>query len=280
MLLNVNNIYNMDNKQGWKARLQLDFVHNGKKTLLAKREQYGPLTVQRPFYPEAGLCHVYLLHPPGGVVAGDQLSINVNLEANAEALITTPGAGKFYRSTGKQASQKISLKLKDNASLEWLPQETIVYEGARLISDLRVDLAENSRFIGWEILALGRPAAGEGFNQGEVFFNWQVYREGVPLFLEKMRLDSETISACWGLNTHLSCGTLLISCASDSNLNTIRDLIGDTPNQGVTLINDLLICRASADKTGPVRTFFENVRAAVRMDVVQREAYRPRIWST
>lgn len=266
--------------QGWKAELKLGFMRGKNKTLLAERSHYGPLTVQRPFYPEGECCHVYILHPPGGIVAGDQLSVTVQVECEAKALITTPGAAKFYRSAGKQALQTIALKIEEQATLEWLPQETIIFEGAKLRSDIQLDLAASARFIGWEIAVLGRPAAGEGFKQGDAQLNWRIFRDGMPLFLEKMHLDAAAFNARWGLNACSSCGTLFAVGATLANLDAVRTLIADTPRQGVTLIDDLLICRASANKTANVRDFFETVRAIIRKDIVRQEAYTPRIWAT
>jgi len=268
------------NNQGWKAHLNLGFIRGQNKTLLSKRSHYGPLTVQRPFYPEAEVCHVYILHPPGGIVGGDQLAIDIDVDKSAEALITTPGAGKIYRSVGKQAVQKVSIKVRDDATLEWLPQETIVFEGAQLVSDVRIDLETNARFIGWEILALGRPAAGEGFKQGKVFLNWQIFRDDSPLFLERMRMDSEAFESRWGLNQCSSFGSLFAVGASTLSLEAVRDLIGDTSGMGVTLIDDLLICRATANKTALIRQFFENVRAIIRHEIVNKPDYTPRIWAT
>jgi len=267
-------------ESGWKAELKLGFSRTVNKTVLSERSQKGPLTVQRPFYPEGECCHVYVLHPPGGIVSGDQLAIAINVDENAKALITTPGASKFYRSSGEQAFQTIALSINEGATLEWLPQETIIFEGAKLVSNVQIDLAENARFIAWEILVLGRPAAGEGFNQGEAFLNWQINRQEKPLFLEKMRLDSESFTARWGLDGHSCCGSFFASGASEANLEAVRTLIADTPRQGVTLIDDLLICRASAKKSQSVRLFFEKVRQLIRNDIVQQQPYTPRIWAT
>ena len=267
-------------KSSWKAELKLKFTPSVYKTVLSERWHKGPLTVQRPFYPEGGLCHVYILHPPGGVVSGDQLSISVSVDTGANALITTPGAAKFYTSAGEQAHQKVAITIADDATLEWLPQETIVFEGARLTSNVTIELAAKARFIGWEILVLGRPAADEGFKQGEALLSWQINRNGLPLFLEKMRLDAHAFNARWGLDGCSCCATLFASGASTNNLEAVRALIADTPRQGVTLIDDLLICRASAEKTQPVRQFFENVRQLIRNDIVQQPPYTPRIWAT
>lgn len=265
---------------GWEAELRLGFSHNGIKTLLSERRHRGPLTVQRPFYPEGGLCHVYLLHPPGGIVAGDRLHIDVHAAANAEALLTTPAAGKFYRSGGLQARQSVALKIDDGAVMEWLPQETIVYEGARLASTVAIDLTGDARFLAWEILALGRPAAGEGFSAGEAQLNWRILRDNKPIFLETMRLDAEAFAARWGLNRHSVCATLFACPATAKQLETVREIIGDAPGRGVTLIDDLLICRACDHKTEAVRRFFETVRAALRGTIVRRENHSPRIWAT
>lgn len=265
---------------GWQAELHLGFSRKAEKTLLSRRKHRGPLTVQRPFYPEGGLCHVYLLHPPGGVVAGDNLLIDIELDRHSEALVTTPAAGKFYRSEGKLARQTVSLKVADEAILEWLPQETIVYQGARLSSTVSVELSDNARFIGWEILALGRPASDEGFDSGEAILNWRIFRDGKPLYLEKMRLDAQAFMARWGLNQRSTCGTLFACSATKDHLTAVRELIADKQGLAVTLIDDLLICRASDYKTEPVRQFFENVRSVIRGDIVQKKSYTPRIWAT
>jgi urease accessory protein len=222
---------------------------------------------------------VYVLHPPGGIVGGDKLQVDVHAAVETEALITTPAAGKFYRCEHQLAHQTVSLKIDQGAVLEWLPQETIIYEGARLQSHVNLELATDSRFIGWEIVALGRPAANEGFERGEALLNWRIFRNAKPIYLETMRLDAEAFIARWGLNGCSSCGTLFACCATIENLQTVRELIGDQPRRGVTLINDLLICRAGDNTTEPVRIFFESVRAVLRSDIVQRKNYAPRIWA-
>ncbi|OQW76484.1 MAG: urease accessory protein [Proteobacteria bacterium ST_bin11] len=264
----------------WEAELTLGFSQRGDKSVLSKRQHRGPLTVQRPFYPEGGVCHVYLLHPPGGVVAGDQLSITATVEADAQALITTPAAGKFYRSGGGEARQTINLTVAENASLEWLPQETIVYEGARLNSCMNIDLAEQAHFIGWEILALGRPAAGEGFENGSATLNWRISRAGRLLYLERLRLDAEAFQARWGLFGHSACGTLFVYPASSSQLTAVQELIGEEANRGVTLIEGLLICRGLDRRADLLKGFFERVWGLVRGNVVGKAVCAPRIWAT
>jgi urease accessory protein len=268
-----------DNK-GWEAKLNLRFARRFNKTLLLQREHKGPLAVQRPFYPEGDVCHVYVLHPPGGIVGGDALTISVTSDTDSHALITTPSAGKFYRSEGLWASQVVNLDVAENAVLEWLPQETIIYQGAQLQSKIKVDLAANARFIGWEILSLGRPASGEGFAYGAVDLSWQIHCEQRPLFMERLRLDAETFAARWGLQGFSACGTFFAKAASQASLIAVQDLIGTEPFRGVTLIDDILVCRALDSRSDRLRAFFEQVWASVRPEIAQRQACIPRIWLT
>lgn len=265
---------------GWQARLELGFVHKYGKTVLTHRRHFGPLTVQRPFYPERDVCHVYVLHPPGGVVAGDNLTIDVNAATGSAALVTTPAAGKFYRSAGELARQTVTLKVAADASLEWLPQETIIYEGARAATELKLELEATTRFIGWEMLALGRPAADEGFTMGEAGMNWQIFRAGELFYRERLKIDAQAFAANWGLNGNSACGTLFASPATSAQLESVQQLIGDSEGRGVTLIDDMLICRALDSRADRLREFFQLVWRTLRPDVVKRDACAPRIWAT
>lgn len=269
-----------DNYSGWQAELELGFEQSPAKTLLVNRRHSGPLTVQRPFYPEGDVCHVYVLHPPGGIVSGDRLAINVNAGQGSAALITTPAAGKFYRSSGNKACQSVRIDVAENAAVEWLPQETIIFEGACVSSSLTIDLANNARFIGWEILSLGRPASAEAFTCGTAELRWQINREGLPFYLERLLLDAVSISARWGLNGQSACGTMFAGPASSASLEAVTLLIGDAPNRGITRIDDFLICRATDTRTDRIRQFFEQIWEIIRYDIVHRNACAPRIWAT
>jgi hypothetical protein len=107
------------------------------------------LRVQRPFYPESReVCHVYLLHPPGGLVSGDELQIDIAVGRDAWALLTTPGAGKVYGSDGQGVRQQQALRIARGGTLEWLPQEMILFDGARADLGTRVELEGDARFLG------------------------------------------------------------------------------------------------------------------------------------
>lgn len=265
---------------GWQAHLDLTFAQRDNKTVLVKRQQFGPLTVQRPFYPEGDVPHVYLLHPPGGVVAGDELSINVSVETGGHALVTTPAAGKFYRSYGNEAKQNVTMRVEDDAILEWLPQETIVYDGAKLNSTAKINLARNARFIGWEIMALGRPACGEGFANGVVEMNWLLNCEQQPLLIERIHLDAVAFAACWGMQNSSSFGSLFVFPASADMLLAAQDIICNAKDRGVTRIDNVLICRAKDERSDRIRSFFEQIWRRLRPECLGRDACVPRIWAT
>ena len=174
----------------WQAELRLGFammpLTSGERTVLRENRHRGPLRVQKALYPEGdGVCQAIVLHPPSGIAGGDQLTISATVETGAHAQLTTPGAGKWYRSGGADASQRIELTVSEGATLEWLPQETIVFDGARARMETRVALAADSRFIGWDILCLGRAAAGERFEKGRFDLFFRVDRANVPLWIER-----------------------------------------------------------------------------------------------
>jgi urease accessory protein len=204
---------------GWQARIELGFARRADRTVLAHKRQLGPLAVQRPFYPEGGPCHTYLLHPPGGIVGGDSLEIEALVGVGAHALVTTPGASKLYRSVGASAHQTQCLRVAGGGTLEWLPQETIFFPGAKARMCTRVDLEPNARFIGWELYSLGRPAVGERFASGRADLSFRLSR--LPLDrLEKKTSCCCSPPACWpsGARRAASSSTTrrrwpIISCA-------------------------------------------------------------------
>lgn len=267
-------------QDAWRARLNLGFVATAAKTVLKSRSHVGPLAVQRPFYPEGEVCHVYILHPPGGIVGGDEIAIHVTADMGSHALITTPAAGKFYRSDGRVAKQMVSLKIASGAIVEWLPQETIVFEDAKLISRNHIDLADDAKFLAWEVLAFGRPAAGEGFAAGLAQLQWRISRTGKPLLNEKLLIDAEAFIANWGLSGHSCCGSLLAYPAGKQELEIVRQIIGEQTSRSVTLIDGLLICRGMDQRADSMSAFFKQVWQALREPLLQRKAVSPRIWAT
>ncbi len=266
--------------EGWKARLRLGFCASEGRTLLARREHAGPLLVQKPFYPEGTTCHVYLIHPPGGVVGGDTIDLGVQCDPGSQVLLTTPAAGKFYRSRGPWAKQKNRFEVMDGALLEWLPQETILFDDCRVESLTRFELEDGARMIGWEMVALGRPACNEGFARGRARMGLEVWKDGVPLLLEQLNLDAAMFASPCGLNKKPLSATLVAYPATPRELDAARDLAGERRDFGATLIDRLLICRALGLQAEPVRNLLVSIWRAIRPGMAGKPACEPRIWAT
>ncbi len=275
-----------DTKLGWKAELNLGFEKSQNKTILASRSQSGPLTVQRPFYPEGDVCHLYILHPPGGVVGGDELHINVDLAKQASTLITTPGATKFYRNTGKLAHQIQTLKVSDDCALEWFPQENIFFDGTHTHLSTRVELEKSARFMGWEINCYGRPASKELFESGKVMTRLEVYRDGAPLILDKLLIeDNQALQSTVSMNSYPCFGTFVSTQATSELLEKARSSVAECLNQdqqhiGITLLDDLLVMRCLGQHAEQVSTTLKVVWSALRPEIMQRSVCLPRIWAT
>lgn len=211
----------------WPASLSLVFEHRSNRTVLARCRHRGPLRVQRPLYPEAA-CHVYMLHPPGGVVGGDSLDIDVVAEAGAQALVTTPAAGKLYRSDRRWATLTQRCRVEDGAALEWFPHENIVFDNAWANVTTEVELAPGASFSGWDITCLGRPAAAEQFTRGACIQRLIVRRQGELLWMEHNRYEggAARLQAPWGLGGCSVCATLVCIPARGGGSGTsIADLV-------------------------------------------------------
>ncbi len=266
---------------GWRADLRLRFAARGARTHLIERSHLGPLIVQRPFYPEEGVCHIYVVHPPGGVVGGDELSIRVNAEAGSNVLLTTPAAAKFYRSEGAVARQDQSIEA-DDACVEWLPQESIFFSGAQVRSTTRVCLAGASRFIGWEIACLGLPARNDDFEAGALQLGFELEVDGAPRVIDRLRIegDSAARSAAWGLQGYKAIGTLLAYPATRELIDRVRERAPQDVEIAFSLVDDVLVCRALGQQAEPVRDALTKVWTILRPALLGRESLVPRIWRT
>lgn len=273
----------------WQAELNLGFATRAGRTVLCENRHSGPLRVQKALYPEGDeVCQAIILHPPSGIAGGDHLSIDIAVDRQSHAQITTPGAGKWYRSGGAEASQTVSLRVGDGATLEWLPQESIVFDGAIARMSTHVALAADSRYVGWDILCLGRAASGERFDSGRFDLFCRINRDGKPLWIERGRVEgSDTMLASpagWAGAT--VCGTLLCSFPelpqqAAALLESLRLLApGDGAQHGITIPPGLLIARYLGDSSEAARLWFAELWKILRPACCGRPAVLPRIWNT
>lgn len=269
--------------EGWAARLELGLERRVGRTLLSHRRHTGPLGVQRPFYPEDGACHLYVLHPPGGLVGGDRLEIAVAVGEGAHALLTTPGATKCYRSAGAEAVQEHRLDIRDGGILEWFPQEGILFPGARVRSRVQVELAGGARFLGWEIQSLGRPVIGERFSSGRADLGLTLLREGRPLLAERLRLGTEVdLDGPSGLRGYPVSAVFVATGTREADLSACREAVPPPADMlmGLTRLDDLLVARCLADSVEPVRKIFAALWGILRPRLLGCAACPPRIWAT
>ncbi len=268
---------------GWAAHLELLIAARDGRSRVVGKQQLGPLTIQRAFYPEGTPCHLYLLHPPGGIVGGDRLDIEIQVAGGAHALVTAPGATKFYRSAGPLSRQSQRLRVAAGGILEWFPRDNIFFPGACCALDTRVELTGDARFIGWEIQCLGRPAIAERFHEGRAEIAFTLLRDGRPLLLERLRVEGESsLDGRAGLRSFPVCATLVMTGAGPETLNAARrriDAALDYPI-GATLVADLLLVRALAPAVEPVSQLFMGLWSDLRPGLLGLPASPPRIWAT
>ena len=195
---------------GWQAKLTLDYSVEAQRCV-ARHVHEGPLRVLKALYPEGDrVCHHVLVHPPSGLVGGDELQINLHLQAGAHALITTPGATRFYGSDGLTAQQHVQAHVAEDATLEWLPLEALAYNRCQAHNQAVFHLAHGSRLIAWDVTALGLPHANQPFVQGQ----FQQHLEIAGTWLERGLIDAKDqrlLHSPLGLNGHTCVSTLVFA---------------------------------------------------------------------
>ena len=268
----------------WRAQLALEYERRNQRTVLAARRHDGPLVVQKALYPEGdAVCHNIIVHPPAGILGGDSLEIDARVGAQAHTLLTTPGASKWYRSAGAWAQQKNVFVVAQGACLEWLPQETIVYDGAlaRLQTEVRLDAG--ARYIGWEVLCLGR-GTGERFEHGQCQSSVTVLRDDKPLWLERGAIEAGGLlmTSPAGLNGKTVCGTLIAVTenVADVDLVVCRAVEAKSGETAVTRLPGVMVARYLGDSSEAARQYFVAIWQRLRPVVAGRAAVTPRIWNT
>lgn len=263
---------------GWSAYLQLRFVQRDGVTRLGARRHFGPLLVQRPFYPEGAPCHVYVLHPPGGIVAGDRLELDIHLASGSHALLTMPGASKFYRSIGPTARLTQRFHLQAGSTLEWLPQDSIFFDGARATLDSRFTLEPGARLLAWETLCLGRPVMNERFAHGALDSRLCIELADDPGLHERLRISGGQLGKVAG---HPLLATFCAAPAGPALLEQVRVVLDALPiPAGATLLGSLLVIRLLDHDNQHLQQTLQRLWHLLRPAVLGLPACPPRIWAT
>ncbi len=279
-----------ETSSSWPSHLDLHAMRRGARTTTLARH-HGALRVLAPLYPEDdAICHHVLVHPPGGLVAGDTIDISLRIDEGAHALVTTPGATRFYRSEGATAAQSVKAVLGDGARLEWLPLEAIAFAGCIASNRAEFFLAPNAEVMGWDLLALGLPAAGRAFDAGSIMQHLEI--PGV--WLEHGYVggtDATLLDAPGGLAGHRALGTMwfaagraLESARAQAMLDAARETLGGEPGTaqiGVTLAHpQVMVVRALDARIEPIQDAFRRVWHAWRPLAWGLKPCEPRVWRT
>lgn len=284
--------HRFDAKRRWAASLSLGFAArdevNGRVTRMTRARHQGPLRVQRPFYPEGRgeACHVYLLHPPGGLVSGDQLRIDAAVGSGAHALLTTPAAAKLYKadSHGVAWSQHTRLEVDDGGILEWLPQETLCFDGSRGEQSTTIELSGRARCLGWELMALGRPASRLPFVSGHVEQRFRLVHDSKPLWIERQPLDPAhpRFHGHWGQGGATVQATLWAVGLADGQAAVIalREAMATERCWAVTQRRGVLLLRYLGHERNHAWQLCQRAWEILRPLLVGRQAQVPRIWLT
>lgn len=270
----------------WCAELELSFARNAGKTRLMRRRHVGPLVVQQPFHPEKdGTCHVYILHPPGGLAGGDRLDMDFHVDAEARAVLTTPGATKFYRSDAHASIQSVRIEVGAGATCEYLPQESIVFDGAQAHIRNDVSLSSDATYVGWDFICLGRPAASERFDAGRFVQRTEIRRDGRPIWIERVDLEggSPLLRAPFALAGHTTWATMVYAGSIvDDAADRVREAVGDSGEGlfSVSRMEQVVVCRYLGPHAAEGKLLFHKAWDALRTLMQGKAACAPRIWAT
>jgi urease accessory protein len=268
----------------WHASLALHVRQSGERSVCSHRH-HGPLRMQKPLYPEGGsICHAVVIHPPGGIAGGDALEVSADVDDGAHALVTTPGAAKWYKANGRGSSQQVRLNV--GGLLEWLPQEAIVFDAANVNSSIDIHLDHSAAMIGWDIVALGRRAAGERFQHGRYVQSIRLHLAGSLAWHERTRLlgGDRLLDSPIGLAGQHVFGCLWAAgpALERLDLDELRAELGAAGNAApiTRLAPRLLVARTLADRTEAARAAFVAVWRALRPRLCGVPAQPPRLWAT
>ncbi len=273
----------------WQAKLSLDYSLE-RDRCVARFEHDGPLRILQTLYPEGdGVCHNVLVHPPGGLVGGDTLEISIRARSGSHGLVTTPGATRFYRCDGNVAVQRTSIRLDEQARLEWLPLEAICYSGCVAENHLMLDLAPGAELIGWDVTALGLPESQLPFDKGSLLQHLELrgrWRERGRIAADDDRLMNGPL----GLRGRRCLATLFLATGTDlpkarreQALELARDVITAHPDcdwAGATAPNPRVVAvRVLTPQVEPAMGLVKSIRDAWRPALWDLPATRPRTWA-
>lgn len=231
-------------------------------------------------FPRTHSHHVeaVIINTGGGVVGGDRIKLDFSVQHGADATVTTQAAERIYRSTGPYSQIDARLNVSQQARLVWVPQETILFSGAKLRRRFEVDVASTARLLFAESMIFGRTASGEVMHRGALHDSWRVRRDGRLIFAEANRLDDVSDDvlrrpAVLGPSRALAC-ILYVAPDAEARLASIRAVLESVDaGAGASAWDGLLVVRFVTDAARDMR------HAMVRVMQELSGASMPRVWS-
>jgi urease accessory protein len=219
------------------------------------------------------------------VVGGDELTLRVDVTDGAQALLTTPAATKLYRNHGRTASLTQQFTITDSSILEWLPQETIAFDGSDACLATRVILGDRASYVGWDILCLGRPAAGEAYECGSLSQHLEIRREERLLLNERLAIDAAGpgLKEPWGLSGHVTLASLVAVTPGEVTpalVHAIRAVLPDSVLAGATRVSGALVVRILCDSAREAHGLLRAAWWVARPALLGCPPVAPRIWAT
>jgi urease accessory protein len=273
----------------WRAELKLDYTRESQRSV-ARYLHQGPLRILQSLYPEGDqICHNVLVHPPGGLVGGDILDIQITVAEGAHGLISTPSATRFYKSGGQAALQQVVATLDPGARLEWLPLEAIAYNDCEATNRAIFNLAPSAELITWDVTALGLPSSDMAFTQG----HFQQHLEIPGVWLERGNIrgeDTRWLNSPLGLAGSKCLASLVFASGSAINsdrttqaLEAAREVIESHPlrlQAGITCAHpQVIVLRVMSPLVEPTMDLLKKVWAVWRHTLWALPSTPPRIWS-
>ena len=273
----------------WRAELKLDYTRESERSV-ARYLHQGPLRILQSLYPEGDqICHNVLVHPPGGLVGGDILDIQITVAEGAHGLISTPSATRFYKSGGQAALQQVLATLAPGARLEWLPLEAIAYNDCEATNRAVFNLAPSAELITWDVTALGLPSSNMAFTQG----HFQQHIEISGVWLERGNIrgdDTRWLNSPLGLAGDKCIASLVFAAGSTIEahratqaLEAARDVIETHPlrlQAGITCAHpQVIVLRVMSPLVEPTMDLLKKVWAVWRHTLWNLPITPPRIWS-
>ena len=243
---------------------------------LAELYQRSPCRVLMPRVDGKAGGEIVLVNTAGGIAGGDRLSFDVRATRGAQSVFTTQAAEKIYRALDAAAHIETRIVAADGAHLDWLPQETIVFDGGRLERSIEISLSLDARVLALEALVLGRAAHGETLSRGAIRDRWRIVRDGRLIWADDFRLDGDIAAQI--RRPSLLDGARAIAttvyAAPDAavRLDPAREALTGT-NAGATVIDNLLIARMAATDAAEMRKTIQRL-----LFVLRDGAQTPRVW--